>query len=39
MAVFMVGLDSVTRVITDDKVREEDVRMLEIAGVECVIAP
>lgn len=37
--VFMVGLDSVTRVITDDKVREEDVRMLEMAGVECVIAP
>lgn len=36
--VYLADLNTVTRVITDDKVAPESVRMLEMVGVEVVIA-
>lgn len=36
--VYLADLKTATRVITDDKIRKDSVRMLEMAGVEVVIA-
>lgn len=37
--VYLADLGVATRVITDSGIRKESLRMLEMAGVEVVIAP